>query len=781
MYVRGNLQRGGVFLGSKIAPPGLRRPFQPHDPRRSVASVTGGWSKWLLYREKSCLDTFNSLHRNNLQSLWQDTPRRSLLAVDTLQEVGKALSGLAEKLVEDDENAPRLVTSFRTDFPEALRDVGGTGGRVYVAAPYFGGSVAGVTHLHETLQPRELQVFPAVHSDGKLDVPVHEVTQLPNTSVHSLRLAKKSGFAHLKLFGVESSDGECWLLNGSMNCSEAALRGRSIEAGVLRRVETKDLQEYFATDEKIELPTEQRDDETEPIENSITLWATDLGDVVEVIASDLAAKCIPLKDVQLTVRSGSTRVSVQQAGLFEKGLTSKLPWSLFPQFRRTPHATRILEAQGFDPKGQAVRGVCFIDDLAALTSEPTHRGAWRAALTLLSAEAMPEYADIAALFQLVDDVVTVEEDEEASEQTPADPPAGSTRTAIRDKAAVWPPQPISAHAGAIIASHGSGSLFWFNRILASLVQRPRAGTKSAGSAIEDQDEEERERPSPRVISTCQRMWDKAVDGLGGLECRLHQLEVTKAVAHRVWGPAAFIFLSALGIKKAVEHAAPDEVETPSVGDICRDVLSTLFSARYQGDDYTPPRTCRYSCEYFPVLAADLSNEFDVHPHFEVCAIVLVTFAHVLALDQKDGNHRHSLLQWLFFCDSAGDNLVEAWSEEEHLQHIWQRYFDDGREGIDWGNVLAALDTLKSLDWSAHEGIKELRSHDRLIRSGKCETTEDFSATCANWDCHASGHIDPTLARLFRALYPVVCKACGHVIVPETLFSAYKRLNDGKTP
>ena len=84
-----------------------------------------------------------------------------------------------------------------------------------------------------------------------------------------------------------------------------------------------------------------------------------------------------------------------------------------------------------------MHGQCLVDDFATLTSDPVHRSAWRAAIAMLGAEGMPEYADIAALFNLADLVAAA--DDEMGEMEPEESSVLPTRNSCRAISTVrWP-------------------------------------------------------------------------------------------------------------------------------------------------------------------------------------------------------------------------------------------------------------------------------------------------------------------------------------------------------
>lgn len=741
----------------------------------------------------------------DIRGLWKAENRRTLLAIDTLAEMSDAITQFASELTEDRADRRRFITNFNGSFAERLRESVGTGASAYVAAPYFGGSIAGLTHLHTTLAPQRLQVFPAMQN-AKVDVPVAAISDLPNTTAHALKLATNKPFAHLKLYGFEDSTGDSWLFTGSVNCTDAALRGRNVEAGLLRPVPKELLGTYFAVDSRRKVATEQHEDtEEDAISDWFTFWATDLGDVIELVAAPAHDTRIPLSDVTFEIQFGGMRVAYQREQAFDLGLTARLPWKLFPEGRRSAHAARIIEIHGTDLQGRPVRGVAFVDDLVALTSEPTHRGAWRAALTLLSAEGLTEYSDVSALFHLVEDIAADEdEDQEEHSSQSWGSPAGSTKHVIKAKAPVWPPQPIEADVSSLATGHGTGDIYWFNRILASLVQRTDAhqvaGDKSVSVDDEENEDKEPEAPPPRVIHACQRMWDHSFDSLCRLENRLYELEVTKQNAAKLWGPSTFMFLSVLGIKNSIGRTAPDDVETPTATTLAQDYLSMLFSDRDQGEDYSPPASARYEYSVFPSIAIDLERAFDIHPHFEVTAIVLTVFAHLHAMNKATSLH-FSQMQWLSFRDIAGDNLIEAIHDREHLRHIWQRYLDDGRDGLTWSSIEESLDDLSQLNWDVHPGVKDVSEIMKAKSTGKttdelakhlCDrldllrrsnwggaSVDRLSDTCPNSHCRSHGRVDPTKRQWLSNLRPVICDACGWLLVPERIVEACKRVNSGK--
>jgi hypothetical protein len=261
-------------------------------------------------------------------------------------------------------------------------------------------------------------------------------------------------------------------------------------------------------------------------------------------------------------------------------------------------------------------------------------------------------------------------------------------------------------------------------------------------------------------------------------------------------------LGLLGIKNSVERIAPREFEMPSTMAIARNYLAMLFADRMQDDDYSPPASCRYPHTIFPPIARDLAEAFELYPHFEICAVVLATFAHLHALETRRGQQCFSLAQWLLFREVAGDNLATAREDAEHLEHIWRRYLDDGESGLTWSMVAQSLEATARISWADHPGFRDLLclwredasvgsrpgtqlpdhlKHVELWR--KCGKPIDpvidpFTETCPNVNCPRHTHIDPRL-RILREMRPVICAACGRLLVPVDLLNEFMARQHGQ--
>jgi hypothetical protein len=422
-----------------------------------------------------------------LAGLWRGTSDPNLLAVQTLRDMISVTAGLEAQLAPSLEPHVRFLSSFKGDFPTqfaALRpDI------AYVAAPYFGNSSEGLERLQSTLGTRRTFVFPAIHRDGKLDLPVMTASRIRGVKLQSLSLAAAhpNKLTHLKLYGLQATKGQAWLFTSSVNCTLAALEGPNVEAGLLRRVAGDDLHAYF---EATDLTSEESGSHIS-VQSSKTawliMWATDMGDQISIELAPICHAKIPLTNVRIELKSAQRTASIELPQVFTRAGTERVAWRHFGEFRSQLRNAAVLRVTATDACGRAVAGQCLVDDFATLTSDPVHRSAWRAAVALLGAEGMPDYADVAALFSLADVAAADDESDGELEDVPEATKrvAGSTKDAKREKAGVWPPTPLlddavsTGHYG-----HGAGTIYWFNRILATFLSRTASDPNNADGATE---------------------------------------------------------------------------------------------------------------------------------------------------------------------------------------------------------------------------------------------------------------------------------------------------------
>ena len=127
---------------------------------------------------------------NGLRGLWKDIQDVSLIALDTLDKITKAVNELTEEVEHDETERVEFITSFDGSIVERFPNVSEKS-TLLIAAPYFGGSIKGVSLLQQILNPQKIEVFPAIHDGDYVDIPLADLTSLSGVSASPLKLDKK--------------------------------------------------------------------------------------------------------------------------------------------------------------------------------------------------------------------------------------------------------------------------------------------------------------------------------------------------------------------------------------------------------------------------------------------------------------------------------------------------------------------------------------------------------------------------------------------------------------
>jgi HKD family nuclease len=307
----------------------------------------------------------------NLAGLWSGVTDQKLLAIETLRQMAESVDALLLRLGDGEPEAARFLSSFDGQFPRQLATL--RPHSAYVAAPYFGNSTSGLAALQQELGVTRMRVFPAVHSDGKLDVPIEKIRDIPGARVHSLALASRHNrFAHLKLYGFETAS-DAWLFTGSVNCTTTALLGPNVEAGLLRQVTPEELHSYFDGDELTEAPSAGHLHLEGDLRGWLVLWATDFGDHVSLELAPSHEAVRPLHSAELILKSGQKRTSLQLDNVFHRNRNERIAWRHFGDFRSSVDSAVVAELRAKDVKGRDVRGRCLIDGHTDLRGVPLSR------------------------------------------------------------------------------------------------------------------------------------------------------------------------------------------------------------------------------------------------------------------------------------------------------------------------------------------------------------------------------------------------------------------------
>jgi hypothetical protein len=740
---------------------------------------------------------------SGLRALWGKDAQDQLLGLKTLGEMRDAMDALAERMPEERESDLRFLSSFQGPLRVQFRAFCAEGATVYAAAPYFGGSTSAVESLQTALALRQLKVFPAVH-DGLIDIRLAELVGLSGVSAQPLALGhKRSGFAHLKLYGFDSDRGQ-WLFTGSANCTEAALGGQNIEAGLMRRVTRATLESYFAADGRRKLPEGQKPPVATGEAKWLVLWATDRGSVIDVVAADGQGISFPLCEVELSLQLGSEEPRRQVPALFGGGRAERLPWDWFPHTVDRAKVSPLLRVRGRAADGTCVEGAAFVDHALLLSSDPIHRTAWRAALALLDREGLPEAADLASVFHLVHEVF----DTPAAPVTPEGDGQGARRgrrppAAPEDKVPFWPPVPDSVLPPHFARGSRGQAVLWFQRILTELLHDPRSWgrrTPAPGQAGEDGDSPDVPARTPRLRRAARSAWDEARGSYEQLITRLGESELTAEAAPKIWPVSVAILLLSLATRRQILRQGDLGVAVPAAGLLVGGLLRALFADRSQ------PWRHGLAAEWDdlptdPSVAWVLNEAYAARPADDLADVLLLLFAFQHARLARIG-HPFPLNEWLLFRELAPARIAAAGRDREDLRVISQRYLEDETGGSTWEDIALSLEAIRTLGWADHPGFQELgaivgwaqrpgdppppglppRLRDtwthleRRVRSGRRwrYPVRRFDLHCPAPDCPTTCTVDPK-KRFLKDLRPVICGACGAALIPDRLANALEEV------
>jgi hypothetical protein len=616
-----------------------------------------------------------------LAQMWPKEDSRNLLCVETLADISQALGGIPVGAVND--ARLQFLHSFTGPLIEQMPNVK-QARELFVAAPYFGNSLAGLNLLSHRYAEAQLSVFPAVHDGSYTDVPLAELSRsYKNSKVSRLSVVPKTkgAFAHLKLYGIAEGKNAAWLYCTSANATAAAWTGRNVEAGILRSVSPSALAGYFAPD-KQSLPeaTVEYQSTQGPDDQTLRVWASDTGARLEISIAASCTKHLPLSDVTLTVRAGSSLVSCRKAALFADGSVSRIDWSLFPDWQHRRKTALCLDIRGTSLDGAAVRAACFVENRMLLTADPIHRSAWRGALSLLSDEGAPELADIAAIFSLARDLFdgTFVREPTSTIATTAEK-HNKLEESLPPAIAIWPPEPDLRELRKKIGSSAAGQLQWFQRILQTLLrnEKSEANTFRSSHPVTTDDGGDAGETDPvtndedkRSRTNAERIWLKANKDYEYLRNRLFQLMPTGQNAPSIWPAAIFAFLSTMAVFRAVTRMAPGTPFGTDTGSLCDEFCRTMLNRRKQPDDFCCPKNYRYQTEHFPALADDLKKTFgiELHPDLTVLMMAVITDKQLREPNDRFLNRRVEQVCASGF--TADQESLEA------SVRVWRRYIRD---------------------------------------------------------------------------------------------------------
>lgn len=621
---------------------------------------------------------------DGLTAMWSKEDQGQLICVELLRQIGKALSSFRGAGAMDSLSSVRLLHSFSGALHEALPEIEGCSD-LYMAAPFFGGKSRGVDLLRTRYPDARLHLYPAIHSNGEVDLPVSQIRETMDLATFSTLStpAKKQAFKHLKLYGFKGTINS-WIYCTSANCTVAAWSGQNVEAGILRQVNPELLDEYFVsgTDKFTDAILKYTADDNGRA--LLKFWAKDSGGGVELRLSSVNSYALPLTGVTVTLRAGSNIIRVEKDSLFGGGPIEFFRWDSLDDSLRSRGIALCVEVEGADSNGGRVSGATFVDNHMMLMADPVQRSAFDGALALIQGDFIPNISNIAAIYALAGDLLNGEITKKVNTQefssidkNETDTPCDSMLTAV------WPPVPVHHESAKHISSSGGGQLQLCQRIMEMFfkpeqgVSRLVKGSASLGVEVDDEDEElsdaqvEAKKSEGKMVD---RMWKRAERDYEKLHRRLNSLEPRQEQAGDLLSAAVFVFLATLAVRRsAAKHSDTPEQMTNS-GTITSDFRRLMLNERDQGKSFCCSQGMRYRDVKFPSLIDDLRNHFKVQVHEDMSVVMLAIIA-----EEKMGGYSRDIF----------DNLCRRWADkvcgtdfvlteplEDRCVSIWRDFIQD---------------------------------------------------------------------------------------------------------
>lgn len=647
---------------------------------------------------------------SGLSSMWADEASGTVLYVETLSKMRAALKPF-EKGNRSDASAPRFMHNLGESLLNRLppdsrcKDL-------FIAAPFFGGKTRGLDLLSARCGKPRLHIFPAVHDGKTVDLPVETVKkQHKPAELAPLTVPGNRPLIHLKLYGMARDEERSWLLCTSANCTDAAWDGANIEAGILRSVPTQVMRSYFSAENEPLPSAAFRADTTVSESHALAIRAVDTGAGFDLTVSGHSRARLPLSDVSLVVRSGSHDATCKKKGLLERNSTTHVPWTDFGHWTHQKNAAARLELTATDSRGAPVSAACFVENRMLLTAEPVHRSAWRGALALLDAEAMPDLSDVLAIFSLVRGMLDgtgipgarIHEARRAL-------PSNDTGPDSSRHVPLWPPQPDLHELHKHIGTTGLAHIQWCQRIMQTLLRPEISGHEEATAGrgrfdaeADDQSDAEPDDPHPEEVqkvaqTLADRLWGCASKDFDRLCERLGEIVPDDEMARNLWPTAIFVFLATMAVRQAVARIAGDNGDLPQSWELVHRFFRIMLHERKQDPDFCCPLGLRYRSEVFPALADDLWKQFGVRPHPDLAAVMVSVIAVEKLHFERNINDPRGWRELLH--KVSGDGGAVGSDARETCLRIWRQYLRDEADGISDAEFAATFDLLTA--WGMSE-------------------------------------------------------------------------------
>lgn len=754
---------------------------------------------------------------DGLRSYWTADDEGAVPAARLIQEMHARIREFAGGLRSDGGKGVRFLSSFGGAFPQQLSTLGPIK-RAWVAAPYFGGSLAGVRMLREVLSPGETILCPATHDGGGIDLPPEEIAALPSTRRGSLKLNKqRKAFAHFKLFGFELEDGGRYAFTGSVNATLNALDGANVEAGILRRLSNEDFGELFAEASSAPDCIQAELKYESEVRKWLGFWVTGNSRGIEIVVADAFRSSLPITAIRMEIKSSAGRYFASRNEAFAQSSRCSISWKDFGGLATQPAGIVLVKLEGVDSQGNPVHGTALVEDYSALTSTPGQRNAFQGALALIQGEGLPDSGELAAVFSLLADTLDVgqrsDQEVDAARATSPGAKPEVEKKSNPERIPLWPPVARDLSVASNPAGSTFGQVAWFQRVLSQfLIHRDAEGSRAQGEGTsggrEDPDpgatgdidsEEASERESDAnldaIEKACAARWKQAADALAGLELRFGRLEIAERQKDAVLPICIGIPLACLALKKSIlAKVDPTKLDIPSNDELALRFVAIVLSDRKQVEDYVRPKGSRYHNEVFPPILEDLVEILGVEIDQDLGIVLLAFLAYCHAASGVT-LPVHEWMEFRYFAERQGHDL-RGWASA--ATRTAEVYLINHLEDVTLSRFRNSLDNLLGLDLESLPGwglLKEVWAVARReIPKASEETKKAFgeawytfenrseqvensaklfvrttrhSLHCANQDCRGRGMKQPAFSRL-RTLLPVICPRCGAVQVPQIL-------------
>lgn len=622
-----------------------------------------------------------------LMNMWPPSEAKQHLCVSTLYSMQTLLNSFPIAANTSQERN-RFIHSFQGDLIAQLPAAESTKA-LYLAAPFFGNSTSGLKLLTKRYPPSNLHIFPAVHEGKETDMPLQQVAkEYPKAKVSRLSTGKaKSKLAHLKLYGHTDNAKQSWIFCTSANCTKAAWTGPNVEAGFLRYLPATNMTKFFCSENgALPIAPLKRTLTSSPTDGTLYFSATYSGDTLNISLAESAKKFTPLRDVTLTIRSGSDFSMLKAPALFEASCKHQLNLKTFNDWVCPQKKTILLQCEASSSSGEKVKGACLIENMPYLTAGPAQRNAMRAISALFDLEGFPELADIAALYKISSDLldghVPLGESGNNHSGTGLE---GTTRNVETESSAVavWPPEP-NINELRHLANHGNlGSLHWLDHIFNLYLRNDPAVTQStvhghANFSSEENDEEAlattlQYKQEDVNCAHSKALLEQATKNFERCYNRLKELTPTQAKAKGVWIASVLCVISTLSIIRLVKRRNLALVESINTNSLCERFLNVLLKERRQQANYSVLKTDRYRTNVFPALAKDLQTVFGetLPRRLLPFMLALVTNLKLIRTDAEYPEMWRSYLKYLL----GSDYEAGLASYRESLQ-IWRKCVGD---------------------------------------------------------------------------------------------------------